>query len=331
LRAWLQEQWHRITPWHLILIPLSMVFGLLATVRRVLFALGLKRAVQLPVPVIVVGNITAGGAGKTPLVLWLAEALKKRGLRPGIVSRGYGGRVTVPRPVRADSDPETAGDEPVLLARRSGCPVWVGRDRVAAAQALLAAHLDCNVIISDDGLQHYRLARDVEIAVVDGVRRFGNGLLLPAGPLREGTWRLAVVDAVVVNGGAAAAGRDKEYNMRLVGAEFYNLKRPDQRAQPADFQGKRLHAVAGIGHPQRFFDHLASLGLNAAVHPFRDHHRFRLRDLTYPDADAVLMTEKDAVKCAALIGADNCWVLAVQAEVDPALEEKILEKLKERD
>lgn len=332
MSGWLQKQWAGITPWHALLLPLSLLFGLLAGLRRVVFRLGLRRAVRLPVPVIVVGNITAGGAGKTPLVLWLAETLKKHGLRPGIVSRGYGGRVTVPRPVEMDSDPETAGDEPVLLARRSGCPVWVGRDRVAAAQALLAAHPECDVLISDDGLQHYRLARDVEIAVVDGVRRFGNGLLLPAGPLREGVWRLATVDAVVVNGGdAAAGGGDKEYNMRLAGDEFYSLKRPELRARPADFQGRRLHAVAGIGHPQRFFDHLASLGLTAIGHPFRDHHRFRLRDLTYPDADAVLMTEKDAVKCAALIGADNCWVLAVQAEVDPALENRILGKLKERD
>jgi tetraacyldisaccharide 4'-kinase len=219
------------------------------------------------------------------------------------------------------------GDEPVLLARRSGCPVWIGRNRAEAAHALLKAHPACNLILSDDGLQHYRLSRNVEIAVVDGERGFGNGCLLPAGPLREPVARLASVDAVVVNGGSgkipecAKAG----FAMRLAGAEFYNLTDPTRRAKPQDFVGQILHAIAGIGNPARFFEHLRSLGLAITEHPFPDHHAFQPQDIDLPGQ--VLMTEKDGVKCA-VFAKNNYWVLAVEAEVGEDLARLVAEKVR---
>jgi tetraacyldisaccharide 4'-kinase len=320
---WLEKYWYRITLLHLILFPLSMLFLLLAATRRALYRSGLLHTEKLPVPVVVVGNITAGGSGKTPLTLWLAQQLTGAGWHPGIISRGYAGNAAYAQMVTPDSDPAIVGDEAVLMAQRKLCPVWVGRDRVAAGQALLAAHPHCNLLLSDDGLQHYRLQRDVEIAVVDGTRRFGNGLLLPAGPLRELPSRLAGVDAVVSNGGAA---KENEYRMTLEGSLFHNLPDPLKTRSAADFRDMRLHALAGIGHPQRFFTHLNRLGLSAQAHPFPDHHSFTSTDLDFSDADAILMTEKDAVKCARF-GTDKCWVLRVDAQIDPALTHHILERI----
>jgi len=309
-----------------LLLPLSLLFGLLAALRRGLYHSGLLSSFSLPVPVVVVGNIAVGGTGKTPLVLWLAQYLRERGYKPGIVSRGYGASADSPREVNADADPWLTGDEPLLMARRGICPVWVGRDRVAAGLALLQVHPDCDVILCDDGLQHYRLRRDVEIAVVDGMRGCGNRLLLPAGPLREGVGRLRSVDAVVVNGGSAWPG----YAMSLAGSAFRNLVDPSRTAVAAEFQGMKLHAVAGIGNPQRFFGYLRGLGLACTEHAFADHHPYRADDLAFVGADVVLMTEKDAVKCAAFAAA-NWWMLAVDAQVENALGEKILEKLRKTD
>lgn len=324
--SWLQRLWYRLSPWHLLLLPLSLLFGLLAALRRGLYRSGLLSSFSLPVPVVVVGNIAVGGTGKTPLVLWLAQYLKRRGYRPGIVSRGYGASASAPREVALDADPALVGDEPLLMARRGLCPVWVGRDRAAAGLALLRAHPDCDVILCDDGLQHYRLRHDVEIAVVDGMRGCGNRLLLPAGPLREGVGRLRSVDAVAVNGGSGWPG----YAMSLAGSAFRNLADPSRTAAAGDFQGMKLHAVAGIGNPQRFFGYLNELGLACTEHAFADHHPYRADDLAFAGADAVLMTEKDAVKCAAFAAA-NWWMLAVDARVDDALGEKILEKLRKTD
>ena len=322
----LQRHWYRITPLHLILLPLSLLFRLLATVRRMLYRSGLLPSTKLPVPVIVVGNITVGGSGKTPLTLWLAQQLIENGWHPGIVSRGHvHGKPALasPQPVHTSSNPEETGDEPVLMAQRGLCPVWVGRDRATAGLALLQAHPECDVLLSDDGLQHYRLQRDVEIAVVDGVRRFGNGLPLPAGPLREPESRLRSVDAVVVQGGGTQAG---EFGMQLHGEIFYNLLNPETTAPAADFHGMRSHAIAGIGHPQRFFAHLQHLGIATESHPFPDHHRYSAADLEFDDADAILMTEKDAVKCAAF-ATEKCWVLRVDAQVDPSLFQHIMKKI----
>lgn len=320
---WLQQHWYRITPLHFVLFPVSCLFRLLVAVRRVLYRSKILTSVKLPVPVIIVGNITVGGSGKTPLVLWLAGQLIEHGLHPGIISRGYGGKNVFPLAVHPLSNPEEAGDEAVLMAQRRLCPVWIGRDRVWAARALLQSHPECDVLISDDGLQHYRLRRDYEVAVVDGMRRFGNGFLLPAGPLRESISRLKDVDAVVVNGGAVAK---EQYAMQLQGEIFYNLANPAMSVRAAKFYGQRLHAVAGIGNPQRFFDSLKQLGLQAENHPFPDHYSYTPDDLNYPDADAIFMTEKDAVKCT-LFANEKCWVLRVDAQLDSMLIQQILERL----
>lgn len=319
----LQWHWYRITPLHLLLLPVSLLFRCIVASRRLLFHIGLLSSVKLPVPVIIVGNITVGGTGKTPLTLWLAEQLAADGWHPGIISRGFGGSGSKAQEVLQNSDPATVGDEPVLMAQRKLCPIWIGRDRPAAALALLAAHPECDVILSDDGLQHYRLQRDVEIAVVDGLRRFGNGFLLPAGPLREATSRLREVDAVVVNGGNAAPG---EFLMQLEGVHFYNLLNPEITATAADFQGQSVHAIAGIGHPERFFRHLNKLGLTPKTHHHPDHHPYSAADLAYDDANALLMTEKDAVKCIEFAD-ERYWVLRVDAHLDSALTQLILEKI----
>jgi tetraacyldisaccharide 4'-kinase len=321
---WLQNHWLRTTPLHLILIPLSLVFRVLVALRRDMYRNGMLASEQLLLPVIVVGNINVGGTGKTPLTLALAQQLAGRGWHPLIVSRGYRGNTRRPRQVSGTDDALQVGDEPLLMARRNICPVWTGRDRAAAARAALQAHPQCDVVLCDDGLQHYRLQRDVEIAVIDGERGFGNGRMLPAGPLREPESRLQEVDAVVVNGGDAAAGH---YAMSLYGETFYNLLDPGNTVPAAHFQGTRNHAVAGIGNPQRYFRHLESLGIRFTPHPFPDHHPYLAADLSFPDCDAIFLTEKDAVKCTPFADA-RYWVLRVEARIDPALLEHILRKIK---
>jgi len=320
--AGLETYWYRNSPLHLILLPISWLFGALAAVRRTLYRMHILSSYKLPVPVIVIGNISVGGTGKTPLTLALAQQLVNHGLHPVIVSRGYGGH-TQQQAVSLNSSAQQVGDEPLLMARRAICPVWVGRDRVATARLALQTHPHCDVVLCDDGLQHYRLQRDMEIAVIDGVRRVGNGHLLPAGPLREPLSRLKAVDAVVVNGGHADSG---EHAMQLSGTVFHNLLDPGKLARAGDFQGLRLHAVAGIGHPQRFFDHLKSLGLTVSAHAFPDHHPYSADDLLFNDCDALLLTEKDAVKCAAYAD-EKFWVLRVDAQVDPALITQLLRKI----
>lgn len=324
--SWLEKEWYRASPWQFILAPLSLLFLVLSSLRRAAYRLGWLRSERLPVPVIVVGNISVGGTGKTPLVLWLIRFLQQQGMHPGIVSRGYGGSSAAPRPALADSDAASVGDEPVLLASRSGCPVWVGRDRVATGRALLEAHPECDIIVSDDGLQHYRLRREVEIVVVDGQRRFGNGHLLPAGPLREGTGRLRGVDAVVVNGGGMLDLPVAQFGMRLHGSSLRNLL-SGEVLEAGALAGKNIHAVAGIGHPRRFFDHLRGLGLEFEAHAFPDHYAYRPGDLGWTDADAVIMTEKDAVKCTGF-ASERYWGLAVEAEVSPGLGALIMNKIR---
>ena len=301
------------------LLPVGIVFFALVAVRRLFYRLGVLNCTRLPAPVIVVGNITAGGSGKTPLVLWLVDQLQRRGRRPGVVSRGYGGTVEGVCEVHCDSDAAAVGDEPLLIRRRAGCPVFVGRDRAQAGRALLAAHR-CDVIVCDDGLQHYRLARDVEIALVDR-RGLMNGWPLPAGPLREPASRLASVDAVVGNAWPGSAG----FRMRLDGDRFHRLDDAGIVRAAEEFAGQRLHAVAGIGEPQRFFDHLAALGLSFEPHAFPDHHRYVAADLAFV-GDAILTTEKDAVKYAALASLP-VWVLPVTATIEPDLAQFVLETI----
>jgi tetraacyldisaccharide 4'-kinase len=322
VQSWLERQWYRHGLWSVVLLPLDLLMRFIAWSRYLAYQAGLKRAWRAPVPVVVVGNITVGGTGKTPLVLWLVDFLRTQGWHPGIISRGYGGQAQGVMQVTATSHVDNVGDEPLLMARRARCPLWVGRDRPAAARALLAAHPECDVLVSDDGLQHYALARDVEIVVVDGARMYGNRAMLPVGPLREPLWRLNRVDAVVINGGEL----ERKYGMALRGDRFRRLCHDAETAGASEFSGKRLHAIAGIGNPARFFSHLRVLGLDVIGHAFPDHHRFSAADLQIEQADAILMTEKDAVKCFAF-APGNAWYLPVSAEISGGLGEKILEKI----
>ena len=328
MRNWFERQWYRWSIWHLVLLPLSLLFWLVTATRRALYRAGWKRSEHLAKPVIVIGNISVGGTGKTPLVLALVEVLKAAGYRPGIISRGYRGKSTLPCRVTHESNPLDVGDEPVLLARKAGCPVWVGRRRVEVGQALLAYHPEVDVIVCDDGLQHYRLARDVEIVVIDALRWFGNGQLLPAGPLREPVRRMRSADVVVINGWLPGAPvQRREFTMRLTGELLYNLRNPELKAQPEIFAGQRVHAVAGIGHPQRFFAQLKKLGMQLTEHPFPDHHPYTPQDFPWHESEPIVMTEKDAVKCVDFVG-DNAWVLPVEAQLDVGIGLAVIEKLR---
>jgi tetraacyldisaccharide 4'-kinase len=344
----LSSIWYGGNPLRWLLWPLSLAYRAAAALRRAAYRFGVARIVVLPVPVIVIGNISVGGTGKTPLIIWLAGRLEERGLAVGIVSRGYRGRARDwPRYVTAESDPDMFGDEPVLIARRTLCPVVAGPDRVAAARRLLA-EAPVDVLLSDDGLQHYRLGRRLEIVVVDGVRGMGNGLCLPAGPLREPASRLEQVDAVVVNGGAwGAAGA---FRARLAASRVRRIGKPpsdscgpsraeaDGRARnsapraPAvagevrsldDFRGQTVHAVAGIGHPDRFFALLEGAGLKVIPHPLDDHARFGPHALRFREPGPVLVTEKDAVKCRNLPH-DDLWCVCVDLEFAAADGERLL-------
>ena len=321
----LQTHWQRLTIVSIALLPLSLLFALVAWLRRACYRSGVLSPIRLAVPVVVVGNITAGGTGKTPVVIWLAQSLGAMGYKPGIISRGYGGDGTQAA-VNTDTPPQQAGDEPVLISNLTGCPVWVGRDRPAAARALLAENPQVDVIISDDGLQHYRLARDCEIAVINARQKFGNGLLLPAGPLRETKSRLKEVDAVIINGEMQPELPETGFEMALEGEQFQNLADAGRLAGAGDFMHSRVHAVAGIGDPERFFEHLRSLGLSFETHAFADHHAFSASDLEFADCDVVLMTQKDAIKCAAF-ARDTWWSLPVQARIDSALLDTVKRKI----
>ncbi|MDT3669298.1 MAG: tetraacyldisaccharide 4'-kinase [Aromatoleum sp.] len=312
------------------LLPLAGLFALLSGLRRWLFRAGVLQVVRVPVPVIVVGNIAVGGSGKTPAVEWLVRILREAGFRPGIISRGYGGSVEDVAVVPEDGDPASFGDEPVLLARLARCPVAIGADRPEAARALLRAHPECNVIVSDDGLQHYRLHRDLEIAVVDE-RILGNRWLLPAGPLRESVTRLDAVDLVLAHGAlsdviAERLARQAVFAMRLEGAEFVSVRNAGERRGVEMFRGRRVHAVAGIGRPERFFAQLTAMGLDVVGHPFPDHHRFAPGDLDFAPGEAKIITSKDAVKCASFAPADT-WEFPVTARIAAGAAERILEKL----
>lgn len=313
-----------------LLLPFSLLFIALAGIRRRLYRSGLIAVERLPVPVVVVGNIAVGGSGKTPAVDWLVGQLREAGWRPGIVSRGYGGRLSGAALLPGDADPATYGDEPVLLARLTGAPVAVGADRPAAARVLLAAHPECDVIVCDDGLQHYRLARDVELVVLDEAT-LGNRWRLPAGPLREGLRRLREADVVLAHGRLSPAVEANlkglaVFPMRLVGTSFRSLRNPGHVVDAAHFSGRTVHAFAGIGRPARFFDHLRALGLEVVEHAFPDHHAYTPADLTPGEGMPKVLTSKDAVKCAAF-APEDCWELPVVAEIPAGAAERILEKL----
>jgi len=335
MKTWLQQQWYGRSRWHILLMPLSYIFAALSHVRKYLYLSGWRKTYRLDVPVVIVGNINVGGSGKTPVVIWLAKQLQLAGYTPGIISRGYGGQaqpVQLVQPVFAESCAQQVGDEPVLIAQRTACPVYVSADRVAAGQALLAAHAACNIIISDDGLQHYRLQRDVEIVVFDSVKAFGNGALLPAGPLRESVARLYAVDAVVSNGELNASNMAFNINsvrpikMQLESADFYNLVDSQHRCSAQDFSGLKILAIAGIGNPERFFQQLRHMGLVFQSQAYADHYAFKAADFAAAAADVIVMTEKDAVKCQAFAQA-NYWVLPVTAIIGDELLPIVLNKL----
>jgi tetraacyldisaccharide 4'-kinase len=337
MRRWLEQEWERRGGGALIFLPLTLVYAAIVGIRAFLYRHRVLPTWRADVPVIVVGNLTVGGTGKTPLVLAIVEILRAHGWNPGVVARGYGRvppREQDPRGVvRVLPDiatPEHFGDEPVLIARRSQVPVYISPDRPAAARALLADHPEVNVVVSDDGLQHYALGRDVEIAVVDGERRFGNGLLLPSGPLRERVGRLRRVDAIVVNGGGAPVAEGvPQFAMRLGSERFVSLVQGRQMT-PEEFaafaRGQSVAAVAGIGNPGRFFEHLAALGVAARALPFADHYAYQPGDLRLPDAELVVMTEKDAVKCAAFADA-RMWLMRVEAHLPPAFTDSLLARV----
>ncbi|MDZ4098664.1 MAG: tetraacyldisaccharide 4'-kinase, partial [Methylophilaceae bacterium] len=286
--------------------------------------LGILKSYRSQVPIIVIGNITVGGTGKTPLVIWLTDQLKRAGFTPGIISRGYGVNNHQSIEVALDALPGEVGDEPVLLARRTGCPVFVNIDRVSAAKSLLQVYPACDVIISDDGMQHYRMQRDIELVVVDAARSFGNQMLLPAGPLREPVSRLKQVDAVIYNGRPTdLAG----FEMVLQATTIRRVDDPRIEASLDVLANVPIKAVAGIGNPKRFFQQLRELQLGIEEHVFPDHHAYRLEDLAFDGDAVVLMTEKDAVKCAPF-AKQNWWYLPVDAVVDKALADYIVQKLR---
>lgn len=326
IARWLEDAWYRemyISAWFM---PLSMLYVDAIRLRRYWYKTGVLASQRLPVPVVIVGNLTVGGTGKTPLVVWLVDFLKRQGYKPGVISRGYGGAAgEEPRSVGAGSDPALVGDEALLLANRCDCPVVVCPDRPAAGRFLLA-HNDCDVIVSDDGLQHYALQRDLEIVVLDGERRFGNGYCLPVGPLREPPERIKEADLVVVNGGNDWL--EGEFAMQCLGDTLINLASGEVKPVQA-FAGQACYAVAGIGNPNRFFRQLEAVGLDCDCRAFPDHHPFAAADLAFEDEKPVLMTEKDAVKCRAF-AKNHHWYLPVEANLPDAFADRLLTLLTEK-
>jgi len=324
-RAWLRRG-----PLACALYPVSLLFRALASVRARLYRSGALASTRLPVPVIVVGNIFIGGTGKTPLTIWLADALRGAGFTPGIISRGHGGKGALPRAVTVDAAASDVGDEPLLIARRTGCPVVVGRVRADAGRALLAAHPEVNVLITDDGLQHYALQRDIELVLFDG-RGVGNGWTLPAGPLREPPARrrdFTIVNAPVLDAALIEAVGGAPFQMQLIGGYAEQLATGERVALGA-LAGRRLVAAAGIGNPGRFFAMLNGAGLAFTALPLPDYHDFRDDPFSALETECILITEKDAVKCAQIENLKNdlrLWVVPVTAQIDPALAEQIVEK-----
>jgi tetraacyldisaccharide 4'-kinase len=324
--SWIDNIWYSPRWYHwpviILLLPLTALFWLLSALRRMLFRVNLKPSVDIPVPVIVVGNISVGGNGKTPLVVYLAKRLRQEGYHPGVLSRGYGGKnASYPMTVDNASLVDLVGDEAILMRKHVNCPLMVDPVRPRGAMELVNKH-KCDVIICDDGLQHYALNRDIEIAVIDGQRRCGNNLLLPAGPLREGAWRLGSVDLLVLNGGIVTNG---EYLMSLEAGRLINVKHANKSLPIKDLTSP-VTALAGIGNPSRFFSLLEKKQVKLKEQiSFVDHHAFSAKDIP---AGTVIMTEKDAVKCTQ-IAHDDCWYLPVSASLTRQFETHLLQQLKQ--
>jgi len=336
LQQWLENIWYNNGSGKFLLMPLTALYCSINSFQRFKNS---NNKTEFPCPVIVVGNITVGGTGKTPLTIYIVKLLQKAGYKPAIITRGYGGQAaTWPQSVTAESDPQLVGDEAVLMASRTQVPVYAGADRLQSIEALTKAH-DCDVIISDDGMQHYKLPRDIQIAVLDGARMLGNGWCLPAGPLREKRQRLDACDLLVVNGEVVEHRKNDLqglpfFTMNLKGIMLTNLVTHEQQTL-ANFSHKTVHAVTGIGNPQRFFNTLEKQGgLQLKTHSFPDHHDFIEADLQFGDDLPVIMTEKDAVKCHAFVKSaknfvkNNFWVLPVTAELEKTFGKAVLRLLK---
>ncbi|GIU08036.1 MULTISPECIES: tetraacyldisaccharide 4'-kinase [unclassified Shewanella] len=323
MQAWVNKLWYQGHPLRFALWPLSLLFAVITGCRRQLFRLGLKKAIKFPVPVIIVGNITVGGSGKTPTVIYLIELLRKHGFNPGVISRGYGVEIDGVRAVLPEDTPSSVGDEPAMIVSRTGVPMVVGAKRVDAANLLLEK-FDVDIIISDDGLQHYQLGRDIELIILDGERRLGNGMLLPSGPLREGAWRLQTVDHIIVNGGDAQSG---EQQMLLEPTKWLPVSSKHDESLPPTLS-QPLVAMAGIGNPQRFFDTLQAQGYCVEhAQAFDDHSTYSETALNQlANGRLLVMTEKDAVKCRDF-AKDNWWYLAVDAKLSPSFDKQLLAKI----
>lgn len=331
--------------------PFSSLFSVISTFRRKLYASGRKKVYRSSVPLIVVGNISVGGTGKTPLIIYLVRQLISAGYRPGVVSRGHGSKAPAyPFHVKADSPVRHSGDEALLISRNTSCPVVIDANRSNAVKSL-EQNYDCNVILSDDGLQHYAMARDIEIAVVDGRRGFGNGYLIPAGPLREKPERLDDVDLIICNGESQLRFKTPAYGMTLEPKHLCHLQSgqlfaiadimqemansrdsiANDNKNKEDEENRvtkhKVHAIAGIGNPERFFSSLCDCGFDIISHVFDDHHAYTLQDINFDDDYEVIMTEKDAVKCMAFARKTD-WYLRVDAVIDDAFINNLLSKLK---
>ena len=307
-----------------LLLPLSWLFCAIVIIRRSLYRSKILASSKLQRPVIVIGNITVGGTGKTPLLIALCELLKERGYNPGVISRGYttntgSGVIDGVHQVNGKDTAEQVGDEPLLIVQRTHCPVVVGQNRAAAGRYLLDNN-PCDIVLSDDGLQHYKLQRDIELAVVDSSRKFGNGFCIPAGPLREPVKRLDSVDIVVTHNTGVAGDNDAVFELFF--ENLTNIYTSETRTLE-EFKSSKCHAVAGIGHPRRFFNQLKSSGMDIIEHAFPDHYSYKIDDLAFGDDSPIIMTEKDAVKCRNL-GLENIWAIPVTARLSKSLESRIL-------
>lgn len=310
--------WYQGHPAVVLLVPISWMYGLIVKFRYLLYHSGLLSTNTAPVPVIVVGNITVGGTGKTPFVVWLANYLFDCGYRPGILSRGYGvkSRIKVQQ-VRADSDPDFVGDEPVLIAKRTGLPVAISADRYEAARQLIE-YADCNILICDDGLQHFALNRDLEIAVIDGDRAFGNAKLLPAGPLRESIHRLSSVDLLISKGKQYKKSHVMEYQY----GEMTSVVDETRKSSISSLLNQEIHVVTGIANPERFHEYIKAQGIHIIKHVYPDHYQYRSQDLSFRDDKPIVMTEKDAVKCCKF-ARDNMWYIPIQAKFNNTFHHRI--------
>ncbi len=325
--------WHRITPLHVILWPISVIYGLFLTLKKLCYWFEILPAVKLPVPVVIVDSISIDGGGKTPLVIWLVEYLVKQGYYPGIITRGDSDNPGAPVAVTSTSDSDVVGTKTVLLSQRCEeiCPVWAGNDRVAVAQALLRAYPKCNIIICNDGAHHYRLERNFEIIAVDFTEQsFGNGLLMPAGPLRISLRHLNTIDFIVTNGKPnhqVDTGQwGKTFPMKLINEIAYNVLKPEIRKPISEFKNDRIHVVTNDDNSQKFVNLIQNMNLNAELHTFSENHRYIREDIHFPDADIILIPEEMALQCHHF-AQDTLWALPEEVWVDSSLQTALLKKL----